>query len=358
MLKRSRGADIERARAHKNNRGAVSVNALNDPAASESSKEATVTRLTNALAKIPKTEMSLVLETPCVAEGLAIDTPDNNVDTFAQELNAIFDPPYGSVEWINETENLFSDPDTQVFIPAKPKSLLQKIKPIKSGRYAKESTPSRFNKLRSAIGAIASSLAVQHSPFGSIQSEKVTTAPVKKIPPKRPIKKSTTTQFEHSYAQSRRRKNRQAIAGMVAGATIFTGLIFATSAEKDTPRERTPEAAASMFESPSSVPSAEVDRASTTTNPSVEDRVLDQTNTLSPIETPAQPDTMTVTIESGSNIWDAIKTELQKHNPDVKNAEVARVVNSIILFYNLENPDYVLPGTTFDVDMVTLNSIS
>ncbi len=330
MSRRSKEADVARARAHARNRAPISANPLTNPATSQHAKEATASRLADALAKAKthddRPNLIFVDETYTFAV-LAPETSDDE-DDFMQKLDEMLNPAYGSPEWIKETEELFSDPTTEVFHPTQSKSRLQKIRPIKPGRHAKETAPGRMQKAWLALGSLASSLTVKHSPF------------------------STTVNHRHperTHPERRRsNKNLRAIGAMVATAAVITGALFATTSENGEPYTSRPQAVAQAYESP--VPQQEVQAESTVESiPTPASQVMEETQTPEPAETVAAPTSFTITIESGSNIWDATKAELQKINPEIANQEVARMVNRIIVENGLNTPDLVYSGNTFTV---------
>lgn len=348
MPSRSREADVARAKAHVENRGPLSANSLTDPNTPSDKKAANAARLASALASAHSTEPELIPVAELYSPKLSAPETSTTPDPFEQELDKIFNPPYGSSEWIRSVEDLFSEPTTRVSYPAQPKSLIQKMKPIKPGRHAKEAAPGRFKKAWLALGAVASSLTVADSPFHQTP-ETVTPKAERKQRLFSKRSKNVKTRTEQSYSEHRRsNKNLRAIGAMAAAAVVLTGAIFATSGEDGDRYEPKRDAASSTYEDPTL-------RTATTLEEAVdeiltpENQVINEAQTLEDTETLETPVTFTISIESGGNIWDATRAELQKTNPSVTNQEVAHWVNRIIIENNLNTPDLVYAGNTFTV---------
>ena len=350
MPKRSREADVARAEKHAEKRADGFLHDLNNPDTPQATKEAIASRLANALAGANGNRPKLVLVDKMSTS--EISAPDTTADTddFAKKLDEIFNPPFGSPEWIQEAEELFSDPTATVFHKAQSKSLLQKMKPIKPGRHAKESAPGRFKKVWLALGSVASSLAVKNSPFSSTSHEDIAIIPATEQPlTGRHTTDPATTRPEHTYPERRRSsKNMRAIGAMVATAAVITGVFFAATDENNEPYESRREAAARSYEDPARDQEIQSENIVDAT-PAPENQVMDETQSPGPAETVTTPSSFTITIEKGGNIWEATKAELRKSNPDDTNQEIARMVNRIIVENNLNTPELVYTGNTFTV---------
>ncbi len=350
MPKRSREADVARAEKHAENRANAFSHDLNNPATPRATKEAIASRLANALASANGNRPHLTLVDELYADEPPETVISANADVFEQKLDEIFNPPYASQEWVKDVEGLFSEPQTRVHHPAHPKTFLQKMKPIKPGRHAKESAPGRLKKVWLALGSVASSLAVKNSPFSFTSHEDIAIIPATKKPlNSRHAKDSSDTRHERTYPERRRsRKNLQAIGAMVATAAVITGALFLTNGENNEAYEGRREAAARTYEDPARQSEVQSENI-VDTAPTPENQVMNETQSPGPAEKIATPTSFTITIEKGGNIWEATKAELQKSNTDVTNQEVARMVNRIIVENNLNTPELVYTGNTFTV---------
>jgi len=358
MPKRSREADVARAEKHAENRANAFSHDLNNPATPQATKEAIASRLANALADANGNRPHLKLvDELCTSETTAPNT-SSDTDDFAKKLDEIFNPRYGSPEWIKDTEDLFSEHTAKIFHQSQSKSLLQKMKPIKPGRHAKESAPGRFKKVWLALGSVASSITVKNSPFSTTNPEELAIISAAEQPlPSRHAKDAANTRPEHTYPERRRSsKNLRAVGAMVATAAVIAGAFFASTVEKSEPYESRREAAARSYEDPSRQPEVESENIADTA-PTSENQVMNETQSPGPAETIETPTSFTITIEDDGNIWEATRAELEKINPEVTDTEIAFIVNGIIWFYQLEDANVIQPGRQFTVDYKTMMSL-